>query len=58
MDNTKLPDVFVSHAADILAETNSGLSGGQIVKYCNSYGVIDIPKGTQFRWQLKTIFDN
>ena len=22
------------------------------------YGVIDIPKGTQFRWQLKTIFDN
>lgn len=37
MDTKKLPDVFVSYAADTLAETNSGLTGAQIVKYCNSY---------------------
>ena len=46
MDNKKLPDVFVSHAADVLAETNSGLTGAQIVKYCNAYAVdfgVDIP---------------
>ena len=39
MDTKKLPDVFVSYAADTLAETNSGLTGAQIVKYCNSYAV-------------------
>ena len=46
MGNTKLPEVFISHAADILAETNSGLSGSQIVKHCNTYAVdfgVDIP---------------
>lgn len=46
MDTRKLPDVFVSYAADTLAETNSGLTGAQIVKYCNSYAVdfgVDIP---------------
>ena len=46
MDTKKLPDVFVSYAADTLAETNSGLTGTQIVKYCNSYAVdfgVDIP---------------
>lgn len=46
MGTAKLPDVFVSHASNVLAETNSGLSGGQIVKYCNSYAVdfgVDIP---------------
>ena len=46
MDTKKLPDVFVSYAADTLAETNSGLTGAQIVKYCNSYAVdfgVDIP---------------
>ena len=39
MNTKKLPDVFVSYAADTLAETNSGLTGAQIVKYCNSYAV-------------------
>ena len=42
----KLPDAFVSYASDVLAETNSGLSGGQIVKCCNEYAVefgVDIP---------------
>lgn len=46
MDNRKIPDVFVSHAADVLAETKTGLSGSQIVKYCNAYAVdfgVDIP---------------
>lgn len=33
MNTKKLPDVFVSYAADTLAETNSGLTGAQIVKY-------------------------
>ena len=46
MDKKQLPDSFVSYASDILADTNNGLTGTQIVKYCNSYAVdfgIDIP---------------
>ena len=46
MTNSKLPEVFISYAADILAETNSGLSGIQIIQYCNAYAVdfgVDIP---------------
>lgn len=46
MDQVRLPDSFISYAADTLAETNSGLTGTQIVKYCNSYAVdfgVDIP---------------
>ena len=42
----KLDDVFISHASDILADTNSGLSGSQIIKECNSYAVdfnVEIP---------------
>lgn len=35
----KIDDVFISHASDILADTNSGLSGSQIVKECNSYAI-------------------
>ena len=35
----KIDDVFISHASDILADTNSGLSGAQIVKECNSYAI-------------------
>lgn len=34
---TKLDDSFLTHACEILAETNSGLSGYKIVEYCNSY---------------------
>lgn len=36
---TKLDDSFIAHACDILAETNSGLSGMKIVEYCNSYAI-------------------
>lgn len=46
MDKKQLPDSFVSYASGILADTNNGLTGTQIVKYCNSYAVdfgIDIP---------------
>ncbi|MBR0190234.1 MAG: hypothetical protein IJQ23_07620 [Clostridia bacterium] len=39
MIDKKLPDMFVSYAADVLAETSSGLSGSQIIKLCNSYAV-------------------
>lgn len=35
----QIDDTFISHASDVLAETQSGLSGGQIVKYCNSYAI-------------------
>lgn len=46
MNNNRLPESFISHAADVLADTYTGLSGGQIVKYCNAYAVdfgVDIP---------------
>lgn len=46
MDAKKLPDSFISHAAETLADTSNGLTGGQIIKYCNSYAVVfgvDIP---------------
>jgi hypothetical protein len=39
MEKNKIDDSFISHAADILGDTNRGLSGAQIVKYCNSYAV-------------------
>lgn len=35
----RIDDTFISHASDVLAETKSGLSGSQIVKYCNSYAI-------------------
>ncbi len=35
----KLDDAFISYASDILADTSLGLTGAQIVKYCNSYAV-------------------
>lgn len=43
---TKIPDAFLTYAAETLADTNTGLSGSQIVKYSNSYAVdfgVDIP---------------
>ncbi|MBV1759067.1 MAG: hypothetical protein KMY55_14655 [Dethiosulfatibacter sp.] len=39
MKTNKIDNSFISHAADILGDTNKGLSGSQIVKYCNSYAV-------------------
>jgi len=42
----KIDDVFLRHAADILADTNTGLTGSEIVKFCNSYAIdfnVNIP---------------
>lgn len=42
----KIDETFISYASDILADTNHGLTGREIVKYCNSYAVefgVDIP---------------
>jgi hypothetical protein len=39
MNNQKIDDAFISYASDTLADTNKGLSGSQIIKYCNSYAV-------------------
>ena len=39
MTMPKLDNIFISHACDILAETNSGLSGSKIIEYCNSYAI-------------------
>lgn len=35
----KLDDTFISYACDILADTESGISGSEILQYCNSYAV-------------------
>lgn len=46
MDKTRLPESFISYAADVLADTKRGLSGSQIVKHCNAYAIdfgVDIP---------------
>ncbi len=46
MITEKIDDAFISYASDILADTSRGLSGAQIVKYCNSYAVdfgVNIP---------------
>lgn len=37
--NSSLDDSFISYASDILADTNTGLSGSNIIKYCNSYAI-------------------
>jgi len=42
----KLDDSFIKYASDILADTNDGMSGAQIVKYSNSFAIdfaVDIP---------------
>lgn len=46
MSSDKIDDVFLRHAADILADTNTGLTGSEIVKFCNSYAIdfnVNIP---------------
>ena len=35
----KLDNAFLIYACNILADTNSGISGMKIVKYCNSYAI-------------------
>jgi len=46
----QIPAVFISHAADILGDTNLGLSGAEIIKATSAYAVehgINLPHSTQ-----------
>ena len=50
-----LPAIFVQHAADILADTNSGLSGAVIVRATAAYALkydVTIPHATYPRGGL------
>jgi hypothetical protein len=41
-----IPIAFINHAADILGETSSGLSGSKIATHCSAYAIefnVDIP---------------
>lgn len=38
LDN-KIDSTFIIHASEVLGDTNTGLSGEQIVKYCNAYAL-------------------
>ena len=41
-----IPAVFINYSADVLGETNGGLSGSKIAEYCSAYAIdfgIDIP---------------
>lgn len=43
---SKIPQTFISHAADVLGETNQGLSGSKIIEHCSAYAVdfnVEIP---------------
>lgn len=35
----KLPDVFISYAADVLVDTTQGLNRTELVKQCNKYAI-------------------
>ena len=37
--SNKMDNTFLTHASEVLGDTNTGLSGAQIVKYCNSYAI-------------------
>lgn len=46
MSENKMDEAFIQYAADILADTSNGLTGTQIIKYCNAYAVdfdVDTP---------------
>lgn len=36
---TKISDSFMNYAGEVLADTTKGLTGKQIIKYCNEYAV-------------------
>jgi len=41
-----IPTAFINHACEIIAETDSGISGPKIVEYLSAYAVdfnVDIP---------------
>lgn len=39
MDTAKMDNTFLTYASEVLGDTNSGLSGAQIIKYCNNYAI-------------------
>lgn len=48
MQTEEFPSIFVTHAADILGDTDLGLSGAQIVRNCAAYAIdanVNIPHG-------------
>jgi hypothetical protein len=49
IEPNRIPSVFITHAADVLGDTSSGLSGSEIVRYFSGYALdfnIDIPYAT------------
>ncbi len=43
---SEIPQIFITHAADILGDTNKGLSSSQIARYCADFAVdfnVEIP---------------
>lgn len=45
----KISSTFLSYATEILGDTNKGLTGAEIVKYCNNHAIdfnVDIPIST------------
>jgi hypothetical protein len=46
IEPNRIPSVFITHAADVLGDTSSGLSGSEIVRYFTGYAIdfdVDIP---------------
>lgn len=46
MNSEKIDDVFIRYASDVLGDTEVGLTGGEIVQYCNGYAIdfnVNIP---------------
>lgn len=44
--NQKMDNTFIIHASEILADTKNGLTGAQIIEYCNGYAIdfnVEIP---------------
>lgn len=37
--NKKMDNTFLTHASEVLGDTNTGLSGANIVKHCNAYAI-------------------
>lgn len=35
----KMDNTFLTHASEVLGDTNTGLTGANIVKYCNAYAI-------------------
>lgn len=62
----EMPPTFVSHASDVLADTNLGLNGPQIVKVLAGHSVewdvsiahpsypFDALRGSHSKWAIRT----